>query len=296
MTLPGGTLTLAPDLTIHRMGYGAMQLPGHGVWGPPRDRDEAIAVLRAAVEAGIDHIDTADFYGKSVSNELIRAALHPYGDELHIVTKVGATRSDDGGWVHLRTSEAVVAQVHDNLASLGLETIDVVNLRMGSAEGYGEESIADRIGALVELQQQGKVKHIGLSMVTEAQLAEALEITPIVTVQQYYNLVVRGDESMLRRTAELGIAYVPFFPLGGFTPLQSGVLADVAARLGASSQQVALAWLLQRSANIALIPGTSSRAHLAENIAAASIELSADVVAELDAIASAGGAGEVDAA
>lgn len=286
MTLPGGTLTLAPDLTITRMGYGAMQLPGPGVWGPPRDHDEAVAVLRAVVEAGINHIDTADFYGFHVSNDLIREALHPYPEGLHIVTKVGATRSEDGAWVHLRTPEAVVEQVHDNLEHLGLETIDVVNLRMGSAEGVSEESIADRVGALVELQQQGKIKHIGLSMVTDAQLTEALAITPIVTVQQYYNLVRRDDEALLRRTAELGISYVPFFPLGGFTPLQSGVLVSVAERLGASPQQVALAWLLQRSPNVALIPGTSSRAHLAENIAAASLVLSADAVAELDAIES----------
>jgi aryl-alcohol dehydrogenase-like predicted oxidoreductase len=282
----GGTLTLAPDLTIHRVGYGAMQLPGPHVWGPPRDRDEALAVLRAAVEAGVDHIDTADFYGRHVSNDLIREALHPYGEGLHIVTKVGAERDDEGGWVFERTPEDLKAQVESNLSHLGLEALDVVNLRMGTPEGVHEESIADRVGALVELQQQGKIRHIGLSMVTDAQLDEALAITPIATVQQFYNLVVREDEAMLRRTAELGIAYVPFFPLGGFTPLQSGVLASVAARLGATPQQVALAWLLQRSSNIALIPGTSSRAHLAENLAAADLELDADAVAELDGIES----------
>ncbi|AYG03622.1 oxidoreductase [Gryllotalpicola protaetiae] len=286
MTLAGGTLTLASDLTVTRMGYGAMQLPGPGVWGPPRDRDEAIAVLRAAVEAGVTHIDTADFYGFHVSNDLIREALHPYADELHLVTKVGASRTADGGWVMDRSPEALVAQVHDNLTHLGLETIDVVNLRMGTPEAAVDESVADQLGALVELRQQGKITHLGLSQVTDAQLTEALSISPIVTVQSLYNLVRRGDEPMLRRTAGLGIAYVPYFPLGGFTPLQSGVLASVAERLGASPQQVALAWLLQRSPNIALIPGTSSRAHLAENIAAASLELPADAVAELDAIES----------
>jgi len=285
MTLPGGILTLAPDLTITRMGYGTMQLPGPGVWGPPRDHDEAIAVLRAAVDAGITHLDTADFYGLHVSNDLIREALAPYPDELRIVTKVGATRSGDGGtWNMDRTPEALVAQVHDNLTHLGVETLDVVNLRMGSPEAAVDEPLSDRIGALVELQQQGKIRHIGLSQVTDAQLTEALSITPIVTVQSLYNLVRRNDEPMLRRTAALGIAYVPYFPLGGFTPLQSGVLAAVAARLEVTPQQVALAWLLQRSPNIALIPGTSNRAHLAENIAAAELELPADAVSELDAI------------
>jgi aryl-alcohol dehydrogenase-like predicted oxidoreductase len=284
MTLPGGTLTLAPDLAITRMGYGAMQLPGPGVWGPPRDHDEAIAVLRAAVDAGITHLDTADFYGFHVSNDLIREALAPYPDGLHIVTKVGASRSEDGGWQMQRTPETLVAQVHDNLTHLGLETLNVVNLRLGSPEATVEEPIAELVGALVELQGQGKIRHLGLSQATDAQLTEALSITPIVTVQSLYNLVRRGDEAMLRRTAELGIAYVPYFPLGGFTPLQSGVLAAVAERLGASPQQVALAWLLQRSPNIALIPGTSRRAHLAENIAAAALELPVEAVAELDAI------------
>ncbi|GAA4162841.1 oxidoreductase [Gryllotalpicola daejeonensis] len=284
MTLPGGTLSLAPDLTITRMGYGTMQLPGPGVWGPPRDHDEAIAVLRAAVEAGITHLDTAAFYGYNVSNDLIREALHPYPAELHIVTKVGASRGPDGAWNMDRTPASLVAQVHDNLEHLGLETLDVVNLRMGSPEATVEEPIADLVGTLVELQQQGKIRHLGLSQVTDAQLSEALAITPVVGVQSLYNLVRRNDEGMLRRTAELGIAYVPYFPLGGFTPLQSGVLASVAERLEASPQQVALAWLLQRSPNIALIPGTSSRAHLAENIAAAALELPAEVVAELDAI------------
>lgn len=284
MTLAGGTLTIAHGLTITRMGYGAMQLPGAGVWGPPRDHDEAVAVLRAAVDAGITHIDTADFYGFHVSNDLIREALHPYPRELHLVTKVGASRDPQGGWVMDRSPEALIAQVHENLTHLGLDTIDVVNLRMGSPEAAVEESIGDQLGALVELQRQGKVRHIGLSQITDAQLTEALAITPVVGVQSLYNLVRRGDEPMLQRTAELGIAYVPYFPLGGFTPLQSGVLASVAGRLDASPQQVALAWLLQRSPNIALIPGTSSRAHLAENIAAASLALPVDAVAELDAI------------
>jgi aryl-alcohol dehydrogenase-like predicted oxidoreductase len=266
------------------MGCGAMQLPGPGVWGPPRDHDEAIAVLRSVVEAGINHIDTADFYGHHVSNDLIREALHPYSDQLHIVTKVGAARDADGNWIMDRTPAALTKQVESNLVHLGLETLDVVNLRMGTPQVPAEEPIGELVGALVELQQVGKIRHIGLSTVTEAQLDEARAITPIVGLQQLYNLVNRGDEPLLRRAAELGIAYVPYFPLGGFTPLQSGVLAAVAERLGATPQQVALAWLLQRSPNIALIPGTSSRSHLAENIAAASLELPADALAELDAI------------
>ena len=285
----GGTLDLAPDLTITRMGYGAMQLPGPGVWGPPRNHDEAIAVLRAVVDAGITHIDTADFYGFHVANDLIREALHPYPEGLHIVTKVGAARTADGEWVMERTPEMLVAQVESNLMHLGLETIDVVNLRMGAPEAPVDEPISDLVGALVELRDAGKIRHIGLSTVTDAQFSEALAITPIVTLQQLYNLVHREDEALLRRAAELGISYVPYFPLGGFTPLQSEVLATVAARLESTPQQVALAWLLQRSPNIALIPGTSSRAHLAENIAAASLELPGDALAELDAIEQAAG-------
>ncbi|WP_022882435.1 oxidoreductase [Gryllotalpicola ginsengisoli] len=284
MPLAGGTLTLAPDLEIRRMGYGAMQLPGPGVWGPPRDHDEAVAVLRAAVDAGVTHIDTADFYGRGVSNALIREALHPYPEGLHIVTKIGATRTDDGGWVHDQSHDSLFAQVHANLEHLGLEQLEVVNLRMGLPERAVPGSVAREVETMAELQQQGLIKHIGLSTVTLEQLEEALSIVPIVTVQQYYNVVHREDEPVLRRTAELGIAYVPFFPLGGFTRLQSSELASVAARLDASPQQVALAWLLQRSPNVALIPGTSSRAHLAENLEAASLELPADALAELDAL------------
>ncbi|MFF9488176.1 oxidoreductase [Streptomyces sp. NPDC014676] len=282
--LPGGALPLADGLTLSRMGYGAMQLAGPGVFGPPKDRDQALAVLREAVELGITHIDTSDFYGPAVVNELIKEALHPYAADLHIVTKVGARRGDDGSWIPSLDPEDLKAQVRENLQHLGLETLDVVNLRLGSVEGTSDESIADQFGALAELRQQGLIRHLGLSGVSDAQLTEAQTIAPVVTVQNLYNLANRTDDALVERCAAENIAYASFFPLGGFSPLQSETLTKVAARLGASAQQVALSWLLQRSATTVLIPGTSSVAHLRENVAAADLVLPADAVAELDTI------------
>ncbi|MEU2556558.1 oxidoreductase [Streptomyces sp. NPDC013313] len=281
----GGTVTPADGLTLTRMGYGAMQLAGPHVFGPPRDRGRAVAVLRAAVEAGVTHIDTADFYGPVVVNEIIREALHPYPDDLRIVTKVGARRGADGSWIMSRHPADLRAQVHDNLRHLGLETLDVVNLRVGDVDSPNEEPVAEMFGALAELRQQGLIRHLGLSAASLAQLEEARAIAPVVTVQNLYNLAQRQDDALVERTAAENIAFVPYFPLGGFTPLQSGTLSRVAARLGASPQQVALAWLLGRSPNIALIPGTSSPDHLRENIAAAGLTLPGDAVAELDRIA-----------
>ncbi|MFF2205684.1 oxidoreductase [Streptomyces sp. NPDC058145] len=281
----GGTVTPADGLTLTRMGYGAMQLAGPHVFGPPKDRARAVAVLRAAVEAGITHIDTADFYGPVVVNELIREALHPYPDGLRIVTKVGARRGADGGWIMSRHPADLKAQVYDNLRHLGLETLDVVNLRLGDVDIPNEDPVAEMFGALAELRRQGLIRHLGLSAVSLAQLEEARGIAPVVTVQNLYNLAIRRDDALVERTAAENIAFVPYFPLGGFTPLQSGTLSKVAARLGASPQQVALAWLLGRSPNIALIPGTSSPDHLRENIAAAALVLPADAVAELDGVA-----------
>jgi pyridoxine 4-dehydrogenase len=283
-TAPGGTITPAADLTLTRMGFGAMQLAGPGVFGPPRDHDEAIAVLREAVEQGITHIDTADFYGPHITNQLIREALHPYPAGLHIVTKVGAVRDAQGGWVQDREPAQLRAQVHDNLATLGVDVLDVVNLRVGDGHSPVPGSIAGKFSALAELQQQGLIRHLGVSTVDAEQVAEAQSIAPIVTVQNYYNVAHRGDDPLLDSLAAQDIAYVPYFPLGGFTPLQSGVLDQVAARIGATPQQTALAWLLQRSPAIALIPGTSSLGHLRENIAAAGLVLSDDVVKELDGI------------
>ncbi|MFF3160668.1 MULTISPECIES: oxidoreductase [unclassified Streptomyces] len=281
----GGTVTPADGLTLTRMGYGAMQLAGPHVFGPPRDRGRAVAVLRAAVEAGVTHIDTADFYGPVVVNEIIREALHPYPDALRIVTKVGARRGADGAWIMSRHPADLRAQVHDNLRHLGLETLDVVNLRLGDVDSPNEEPVAEMFGALAELRQQGLIRHLGLSAASLAQLEEARAIAPVVTVQNLYNLAQRQDDALVERTAAENIAFVPYFPLGGFTPLQSGTLSRVAARLGASPQQVALAWLLGRSPNIALIPGTTSPDHLRENIAAAGLTLPGDAVAELDRIA-----------
>jgi pyridoxine 4-dehydrogenase len=278
------TLTLADDLTITRMGFGAMQLAGPGVFGPPKDRGQAIAVLRAVVEAGLTHIDTSDFYGPAVVNELIKEALHPYPSGLHIVTKVGARRDEAGAWIPSLDPEALKAQVRDNLQRLGLEALDVVNLRLRSVEGTTDESIAEQFGALADLRHQGLIRHLGLSGVSDAQLTEAQAIAPVVTVQNLYNLANRADDKLVDRCAAENIAYAAFFPLGGFSPLQSQVLADVAARLGASRQQVALGWLLQRSSSMVLIPGTSSVAHLRENIAAADVALPADAIAELNAI------------
>ncbi|OXM70673.1 MULTISPECIES: aldo/keto reductase family oxidoreductase [Amycolatopsis] len=285
-TLAGGTFTLTGGLTVGRMGYGAMQLAGPGVFGPPADRDAAVAVLREAVELGVNHIDTADFYGPHVTNQIIREALHPY-DGIVVVTKVGAVRDDQGAWVHQRSPEQLRAQVHDNLRNLGVDALDVVNLRVGGGDdGHSAVpgSIAEPFTALVEMQQEGLIKHLGISTVNAEQVAEAQSIAPVVCVQNAYNVAHREDDELVESLAAQGIAYVPYFPLGGFSPLQSQVLDSVAARLGATPMAVALAWLLQRSPNILLIPGTSSVAHLRENVAAASLELPADAIAELDAI------------
>jgi pyridoxine 4-dehydrogenase len=280
----GGALELAGDLTLSRMGYGAMQLAGPHVFGPPRDRDEAIAVLREAVALGVRHIDTSDFYGPFVVNELIREALAPYPEDLRIVTKVGAFRGDDGSWIPAHERDDLIRAVHENLEHLGVDALDVVNLRVGGTDLAVEEPIAERFAVLAELQAEGLIRHLGVSTVTPAQLTEAQTVAPVVTVQNLYNVAVRHDDELVDRCAEEGIAFAPFFPLGGFTPLQSSELDGVAARLGASPQQVALAWLLQRSPTIVVIPGTSSVAHLRENVAAASLELPADAIAELDAI------------
>jgi pyridoxine 4-dehydrogenase len=281
--LPGGTYRVA-DLALTRVGFGAMQLAGPGVFGPPQDRDAAIAVLRAAVDLGIRHIDTADFYGPHVTNELIREALAPYPDDLHIVTKVGARRDSRGAWLHARTPAELRAQVHDNLRHLGLGALDVVNLRAGVADGPEPGSIAEQFETLAELRHQGLIRHLGLSTVSAGQLAEAQSIAPVVCVQNLYNVARRGDDALVDLTARQGVAFVPYFPLGGFSPLQSDELELVAKGLGTTPMAVALAWLLHRSPNILLIPGTSSVAHLRENVAAAALQLPADAIVALDAI------------
>ncbi|MFJ7200721.1 MULTISPECIES: aldo/keto reductase family oxidoreductase [unclassified Streptomyces] len=282
-SLPGGTWTLG-DLTVTRFGYGAMQLAGPWVMGPPADREGAFAVLREAVGLGITHIDTADAYGPHITNQLIREALHPYSDSLHIVTKVGATRDEEGGWPPARKPEELRRAVTENLENLGLDTLDVVNLRLGDAQGPVPGSLAEAFRALVDLQRQGLIRHLGVSNATAEQVAEARSIAPIVCVQNMYNLAHRHDDDLIDELAEQGIAYVPFFPLGGFSPLQSSALTAVATRLDATPMSVALAWLLQRSPNILLIPGTSSVAHLRENAAGAGLPLSDDDLAELDKI------------
>jgi pyridoxine 4-dehydrogenase len=282
---PGGVLTLADDLSLSRMGFGAMQLAGPGIFGPPKDRDECIAVLRAAVDLGVTHIDTSDFYGPTVTNEIIREALHPYPADLRIVTKVGARRGADASWNPSHSPEDLTAQVHENLEHLGLDVLDVVNLRI-NMEAADDEPVEDQFAVLVGLQQQGLIRHLGLSGATDAWLTAAQAMAPVVTVQNMYNVAVRADEAMVDRCEREGISYAPFFPLGGFTPLQHDVLDKVAADLSATPQQVALAWLLQRSATMTLIPGTSSVAHLRENIAAVDLVLPADALAELDAIGS----------
>jgi aryl-alcohol dehydrogenase-like predicted oxidoreductase len=267
------------------MGYGAMQLAGPGVFGPPKDRDAAIAVLREAVASGVNHIDTSDFYGPHITNQLIREALHPYPDDLVIVTKVGAVRGDDGSWLPALEPADIERGVHDNLRNLGVDALDVVNMRiMGSVHAPAEGSIEKQVAALAELQQRGLVRHIGLSNVTAAQVAEAQGIAEIVCVQNHYNLVHREDDALVDNLAAKGIAYVPFFPLGGFTPIQSSALSTVAQTIGATPMQVALAWLLYRAPNILLIPGTSSLGHLRENMQAARLSLTDEVRAELDAI------------
>jgi pyridoxine 4-dehydrogenase len=285
----GGPFTFAgTKLTVQRLGYGAMQLAGPGVWGPPKDPDAAVAVLREAIAAGVNHIDTSDFYGPHVTNQIIRKALHPYPKELVIVTKLGARRPADKSWQPAISPQDLTAGVHDNLRNLGLDALDIVNYRsMGSGHGPGEGSIAEQVTVLANLQRQGLIRHIGLSNVTAKQLAEAQAITQVVCVQNSYNLAHREDDAFIDDLARQGIAYVPFFPLGGFTPLQSSTLTDVADRLGAKPMQVALAWLLHRSPNILLIPGTSSVAHLRENLAAGQLTLSPQILAELDGIAAA---------
>lgn len=284
-TLPGGSYALADDVTVSRVGYGAMQLAGPGVFGPPRDRAEAIAVLREAVALGIDHIDTSDFYGPHVTNEIIREALHPYPEGLTIVTKVGARRDADGGWPHARSPEELRQAVHDNLNRLGLDVLDVVNLRLGGFDGPEPGSIAEQWGAMVEMQREGLIRHLGLSTVSAEQIAEARAIAPVACVQNFYNLANRRDDALIDFLAAERIAYVPYFPLGGFTPLQSDTLSAVAERLEATPMSVALAWLLRRSPNILLIPGTSSLAHLRENVNGAALELPKGDLAELDRIA-----------
>jgi aryl-alcohol dehydrogenase-like predicted oxidoreductase len=282
-SLPGGTWTLG-DLTVTRFGYGAMQLAGPGVMGPPANRDGALAVLREAAGLGISHIDTASAYGPRVTNQLIREALHPYSESLHIVTKVGAVRDQQGGWPPARQPEDLRRAVHENLEDLGLDSLDVVNLRLGDAQGPQPGSLAEPFETLVELQQQGLIRHLGVSNATAEQVAEAQAIAPIVCVQNMYNLAYRQDDELIDDLADKGIAYVPFFPLGGFTPLQSTALSAVATRLDATPMSVALAWLLRRSPNILLIPGTSSVAHLRENVAGARLSLSDEELAELDKI------------
>ncbi len=282
-TLPGGTYRVA-DLEFTRVGYGAMQLAGPGVFGPPKDRDAAIAVLRTAVDLGINHIDTSDYYGPHVTNEIIREALAPYPDDLHIVTKVGARRDANGGWLHARTPAELRQQVHDNLKRLGLDALDVVNLRMGGVGGPDPGSIAEQFAALAELRDEGLVRHLGVSTVSVEQLAEAQSTAPVACVQNLYNVAQRQDDDLVDLTAREAVAFVPYFPLGGFQKLQSKALDRVAERLGMTRMGIALAWLLHRSPNILLIPGTSSVAHLRENVAAAGTSLPENAIAELDAI------------
>jgi pyridoxine 4-dehydrogenase len=277
-TLPGTTIGL------NRLGYGAMQLAGPQVWGPPRDMDAAIAVLREAVAAGVNHIDTSDYYGPHVTNQIIKQSLHPYPDELVIVTKVGGRRLEDKSWVHALSRQELIDGVHDNLRNLGLDALDVVNLRVGGVMGPSEGSIEEPLTVLAELKSKGLIRHLGLSNVSPDQLAEAQAITAIVCVQNLYNLAHRNDDRFIDDLARQGIAYVPFFPLGGFAPLQSSALDSVAAALQSTPMQVALAWLLQRSPNILLIPGTSSVEHLRENLSAATLQLPAEMITRLDLI------------
>jgi aryl-alcohol dehydrogenase-like predicted oxidoreductase len=281
-TLPGKSLTL------NRMGYGAMQLAGPGVWGPPQDVNTAIAVLREAVESGVNHVDTSDFYGPHVTNQLIKQALYPYAEDLVIVTKVGARRGPDKSWFHALSRQELADAVHDNLRNLSLDHLEVVNLRVGGIAEPGQESIEEPLAVLAELKRQGLIRHIGLSNITPKQLAEARTITEIVCVQNFYNVAHRNDDAFIDDLAERGVAYVPFFPLGGFTPLQSSALDAAAASLEATPMQVALAWLLQRSPNILLIPGTSSLEHLRENLHASMLQIPPEVIADLDAIGESG--------
>jgi aryl-alcohol dehydrogenase-like predicted oxidoreductase len=281
----GGNFNLpGSPMTVDRMGYGAMQLAGPQVWGPPRDVDAAVAVLREAIALGVNHIDTSDFYGPHVTNQIIKRALHPYADGLVIVTKVGARRGEDKSWIHALSRQELIDAIHDNLRNLGLDRLDVVNLRVGGVMGPSEGSIEEPLTVLAELKRQGLIRHLGLSNVSPGQLAEAQAITEIVCVQNLYNVAHRNDDGFVDDLSRQGIAYVPFFPLGGFTPLQSSVLDRVAASLHATPMQVALAWLLERSPNILLIPGTSSLEHLRENLKAATLQLPSEALADLDSI------------
>jgi len=289
----GGNFTLpGTSMNLHRMGYGAMQLAGPGVWGPPRDVNAAVVVLREAIAAGVNHIDTSDFYGPHVTNQIIKQALHPYPDGLVVVTKVGARRGQDKSWLHALSRRELIDGVHNNLRNLGVDRLDVVNLRVGGMMEPSEGSIEEPLTALAELKKQGLIRHIGLSNVTPRQFAEGQRITEIVCVQNFYNVAQRKDDAFIDALAQQGIAYVPFFPLGGFSPLQSSTLDRVAASIQATPMQVALAWLLQRSPNILLIPGTSSVKHLRENLAAAAFELPSDAIAELNAIGTGAAAGQ----
>jgi pyridoxine 4-dehydrogenase len=282
----GGTFTLpGTSMTVNRMGYGAMQLAGPHVWGPPRDVDAAIAVLREAIAQGVNHIDTSDFYGPHVTNQIIKQALHPYPDDLVIVTKIGARRGDDKSWIPALSPQEITDGVHDNLRNLALDTLDVVNLRVGGIMGPSEGSIAAPLTILAEFQRQGLIRHLGLSNVSPQQFTEAQTIAPIVCIQNLYNIAQRSDDAFIDDLAQKGVAYVPFFPLGGFTPLQSAELDQVAASLQATPMQVALAWLLQRAPNILLIPGTSSLQHLGENLSAATLQLPPQWRVALDSIA-----------
>jgi pyridoxine 4-dehydrogenase len=281
----GGTFTFpGTSISMNRMGYGAMQLAGPHVWGPPRDRDAAIAVLREAIASGVNHIDTSDFYGPHVTNQIIKQALHPYKQGLVIVTKVGARRAEDKSWPHALSPQELTDAVHDNLRNLGLDVLDVVNLRVGGLAGPSDQTIEEPLTVLADLKRQGLIRHLGLSNVSPAQLAEAQTITRIVCIQNLYNVAHRHDDSFIDDLSRQGIAYVPFFPLGGFTPLQSSTLDAAAATLHATPMQVAQAWLLQRSPNILLIPGTSSVEHLRENLKAATLQLPSNVITTLDAI------------
>ncbi len=284
-TTLGGSFTLPnTSITLNRMGYGAMQLAGPHVWGPPRDIDEAIAVLREAVASGVNHIDTSDFYGPHVTNQIIKQALHPYPDGLVIVTKLGARREADKSWIPALSRQELIDGVHDNLRNLGLESLEIVNLRVGGLAEPSEGSIEEPLTVLAELKQQGLIRHLGLSNVSAKQLEEAQKISEIVCIQNFYNVANRKDDAFIDDLAEQGIAYVPFFPLGGFSPLQSSALDAAAASLGATPMQIALAWLLHRSPNILLIPGTSSVNHLHENLNAATLQLPPEVIADLDSI------------
>lgn len=271
-------------LTVNRMGYGAMQLSGPEIYGPPRDMDEAIAVLREALDSGVNHIDTSDYYGPHITNQVIRNALHPYAKDLVIVSKIGARRGTDKSWIRAMSKDEIISGVQDNLRNLGVEAIDIVNLRMGAFLDPVEESLTEPLSVLVDLKKQGLIKHIGLSTVTAKQIADAQQLTDIVCVQNCYNLAKRDDDALVDDLAKKNIAYVPYFPLGGFAPLQIEALNQIAQEMNATPLQVALAWLLQRSANILLIPGTSSRTHLRENIQAASLKLPADIVIRLNDI------------